>query len=146
MAGYSQRPLADKLGIKPGHVVELLTPPRGFRAALATPSDVTLRGRPGAGEVDVAVLFCPAAADLDARLAGLQRRVAQDGMIWVAWPKRASGVVTDLTEDVVRARGLATGWVDVKVCAIDETWSGLKLVRWLKDRTGAKGRAERRAP
>jgi len=83
--------------------------------------------RPAAG-LDLAMLFVTQRCVLERRLPGLHARLARDGMIWVAWPKRASGVATDMTEDVVRAIALPRGLVDVKVCAIDETWSGLKLV------------------
>ena len=128
MAGYSGKPLVDKLGIRSGHVVALLSAPAGFDATLGTlPDDVTVRRR--AGAADVAILFASAARDLKARFAAAAKTLSPGGMLWVAWPKKASGVATDLTENVVRDVGLAAGLVDVKVCAIDDTWSGLKFVR-----------------
>ena len=86
------------------------------------------------GSLDFALLFVEVMSDLEKRFAGLRDRLEPNGMLWVAWPKRASGVQTDLTEGNVREFGLASGLVDVKVCAIDGTWSGLKFVRRLKDR------------
>ena len=125
MAGYSGTPLVKKLGIKPGARVQLLHVPAGFDA-----SELVAEAKPvRAGEVDFGLLFVKSAAELKKALAPLCGRVATGGMIWVSWPKKASGVVTDLTEDVVRNTGLPLGWVDVKVCAIDETWSGLKFCR-----------------
>ncbi len=128
MAGYSGKPLVEKLGIKGGQTVALLSPPPGFDATLgALPDDVTVRRR--AGPADVAILFTRAARDLEARFAATAATLRPGGMLWVAWPKKTSGVATDLTENVVRDVGLAAGLVDVKVCAIDDTWSGLKFVR-----------------
>lgn len=128
MAGYSGKPLVDKLGIKPDHRVVLLGAPAGYPAELGThPERVTMSERPGAA--DVAILFSRAAAVLEKRFAPVAARLRPGGMLWVAWPKRASGQATDLTEDVVRRIGLAAGLVDVKVCAIDDTWSGLKFLR-----------------
>lgn len=128
MAGYSGKPLVDKLGIKGGHAVALLSAPPGFDATLGTlPGDVTVRRR--AGEADVALLFARDAADLKKRFAPTAATLRPGGMLWIAWPKKTSGVATDLTENVVRELGLAAGLVDVKVCAIDEVWSGLKFVR-----------------
>lgn len=128
MAGYSGKPLVDKLGIKPGHALALLTAPGEFSAALGKlPADVVVRRR--AGPADVAVLFTKESRDLETRFGTVAAQLRQGGMLWVAWPKKASGVATDLTENVVRRIGLAAGLVDVKVCAIDETWSGLKFVR-----------------
>ena len=128
MAGYSGKPLVEKLGIKSGHAVALLAAPPGFDDTLgALPDGVKVRRR--AGEADVALLFTRAARDLEARFAATAETLRPGGMLWVAWPKKTSGVATDLTENVVRDIGLAAGLVDVKVCAIDETWSGLKFVR-----------------
>jgi len=126
-AGYSGKPLVTKLGIKPGHRVSLVAPPRGFLLE-GLPEDVRSLGQ-SARELDVVMLFVKSRAEL-AR--GFQRetaRLATGGMLWVAWPKKASGVKTDVTEDVVREIVLPAGWVDVKVCAVDETWSGLKILR-----------------
>jgi len=101
----------------------------------ALPEDVTLHTRIGNTPYDVALLFCPDLARLISRWAAVHRAVTPAGRVWVAWPKRASGLATDLDESVVRDHGLAHGRVDVKVCAIDETWSGLAFVVRLADRT-----------
>lgn len=130
MAGYSGTPLPRKLGIKPGHRVALLDAPAGFEATLdGLPYGVVIR--PGlAADVptDVIVLFVTERHELQAHLDEIRRGMAQDGGFWVAWPKRASKVPTDVTEDVVREVALPTGLVDNKVCAINEIWSGLRLV------------------
>ena len=130
MAGYSGTPLPKKLGIGEGHLVALLDPPEDFEKTLGgLPTGVSLqRGLRGARPLDVVVCFVTRRARLEARLGAVRRRMAPAAGFWVAWPKRASGVATDVTEDVVRAVALPTGLVDNKVCAIDETWSGLRLV------------------
>ena len=125
MAGYSGTPLVKKLGIKPGARVQFLNTPGGFDISELAAEAKTVR----AGDVDFALLFVKSASELKKALAPLLQRVAGGGMAWVAWPKKTSGVATDLTENVVREIGLPLGWVDVKVCAIDETWSGLKFYR-----------------
>lgn len=125
MAGYSGTPLAQKLGIKPDSSVTIVGAPDGF-AILDLPDGVTprssLRRR-----ADVIVSFHTERAHLARRLPALMRALDVDGGLWVSWPKRASGVPTDITEDTVREVALPTGLVDVKVCAVDETWSGLRL-------------------
>lgn len=133
-AGYSKRSLADKLGVKAGMRLVVMGAPEDYVRRLgALPPGATLGDEPGrsAGFIHC---FAAARAELERRFARLERALAPDGMLWVSWPKRASGVPTDLTEDVVRAVGLAHGLVDVKVCAVDEIWSGLKFVRRLADR------------
>jgi hypothetical protein len=125
MAGYSGTPLLKKLGIKPGARVQFLNTPAGFDVAELTAEAKAVRS----GELDFALLFVKSAAALKQGLAPLLARVSNGGIVWVSWPKKASGVATDLTEDVVRQSGLSLGWVDVKVCAIDDTWSGLKFYR-----------------
>jgi hypothetical protein len=133
--GYSATPLPRKLGIKPGHRVLLDRAPQGFEDLLgALPDGVVVHRRAGRAAYDVVLAFRPDAATYRRHLERDVARTSTDGSLWVAWPKRASGVVTDLTEGVVRREALAAGVVDVKVCAIDETWSGLKLVRRLRDR------------
>jgi hypothetical protein len=128
MAGYSGKPLVDKLGIREGDRLVLLGAPAAYPGALGNlPPGVTIARR--AGAADIAIVFSRAATDLSARFALLAGKLRAGGMIWVAWPKKASGEPTDLSEDIVRRIGLATGLVDVKVCAIDETWSGLKFLR-----------------
>jgi len=125
MAGYSGTPLVKKLGIKPGARVQFVNAPPGFDAHGLAAEAKSVRS----GEVDFALLFVKSAAELKQLLSPLLNRVSDGGMVWVSWPKKASGVQTNLTEDVVRNTGLPLGWVDVKVCAIDETWSGLKFYR-----------------
>jgi hypothetical protein len=127
-AGYSGTPLARKLGIKEGMRVAWLAAPDGFDALVGDlPPDVTLL-RSLRPPLDVLVQFTTERARLEARVDDLRAAVFPDGGAWIAWPKRSSGVATDMTEDVVREVALPRGLVDVKVCAIDETWSGLKLV------------------
>ena len=133
-AGYSGTPLARKLGIKPGARLALLGAPPGFDATLGElPPEVTIRRRLR-GSVDVIVAFHVRRAELERRLPALRGALDPAGGLWVAWPKRASGVPTDVTEGVVRELGLAVGLVDNKVCAIDGVWSGLRLVFRLRDR------------
>lgn len=135
-AGYSGTPLPKKLGIKPGHRVLLDGAPDRFEEELLVPlpDDVVLQRRAGRAAYDVIVAFRSDTASYVRHLARDIARTTTNGSLWIAWPKKASGVVTDLTEDVVRREALAAGVVDVKVCAIDATWSGLKLVRRLADR------------
>jgi len=133
MAGYSGTPLVRKLGITPGSLVLLDGAPAGF-ALGETPPGVTVHRRAGRGPYDVILCFCPATARLDARWPVLHQRTTPAGALWIAWPKRSSGVATDLDENAVRAHALAHGRVDVKVAAIDDTWSGLKNVVRLADR------------
>jgi hypothetical protein len=133
-AGYSGTPLPRKLGFKPGMRAAFLDAPGGFETTLGElPDGVEVAARLG-GSKDLVVAFVTRRADLTKRIEPLKRAIAPDGMAWVAWPKRASGVETDMTEDVARELGLANRLVDNKVCAIDETWSGLRLVIRLKDR------------
>jgi hypothetical protein len=127
VAGYSGTPLPQKLGIKDRARVRLVGGPAGFAGTLG----VTPRAR---GEADVIVLFARSAAQLRRAFPRARRTLHQDGGLWVAWPKKASGVSTDLSEGSVRAYGLLQGLVDNKVCAIDETWSGLRFVVRLADR------------
>jgi hypothetical protein len=126
MSGYSGTPLARKLGIRPGDTLALLGAPDGF-AIDELPSGVAVRHRAGPA-CDVIVSFHTRHAELARRFPALMRTLVADGGLWVAWPKRASGVETDITEDVVRDVALPTGMVDNKVCAIDDVWSGLRLV------------------
>jgi len=128
MAGYSGTPLPQKLGIKPGLTVVTINGPINYRRLLgAIPERVTFSDRlkPDSSFVHI---FIKERSELGKRLSGLRERIAGTGTIWVSWPKRSSGVPTDVTEDVVRAVALPLGFVDVKVCAIDQTWSGLKLM------------------
>ncbi len=127
MVGYSGTPLATKLGIQAGHHVVLLGAPAGFAAMLAPLPPVKLSSALRAA-ADVVVLFVTARAQLERRFAAIVARLQPAGGFWVAWPKRASKVPTDMTEDVVRLVALPQGLVDNKVCAIDDVWSGLRLV------------------
>jgi hypothetical protein len=126
--GYSGTPLVKKLGYRSGFVAAHLDAPPEFAPLLHDLPDGVVIRTSLRGHVDLAVCFVTARRRLVARLAPLRRAIAPDGMAWVAWPKRSAGVATDVTEDVVRELALPTGLVDVKVCAIDATWSGLKLV------------------
>lgn len=125
-AGYSGTPLAKKLGIKPGHVVAALNEPDGFRDWL-DPHEARLRQSLGRNP-DVIVAFVTRRRILERRIAAGSEAIYPDGALWVAWPKKASKVPTDITEDVVRELALPIGLVDNKVCAISDIWSGLRLV------------------
>ena len=128
-AGYSATPLSRKLGIKPGHVVAVLAGPPGLAECLAAQAGADVaEGLPAAGPLDVIVTFVRWREEFESQLPGLRGRMAPAGGLWIAWPKRAARVPTDMTEHVVREVALPTGLVDNKVCAIDETWSGLRLV------------------
>lgn len=128
MAGYSGTPLAKKLGIKPCARVKTYAAPAHYLGLLdPLPDGATVSPRLR-GEVDIVHLFVTEKSGLRSKLKRSMREIPSDGMIWVSWPKRASGVATDMTEDEVRAAALPLGLVDIKVCAVDETWSGLKLV------------------
>lgn len=134
MPGYSGTPLTTKLGLKAGQRVVLYGAPAGFRDTLEPiPPGIQWRTVLRA-PLDCVVLFAPAAAALESALERAAAALTPAGMLWVAWPKQAAKVATDLTEDRVRAYGLALGLVDVKVCAVTDVWSGLKFVRRLKDR------------
>jgi hypothetical protein len=133
-AGYSGTPLPRKLGIKPGVRVGLVGAPVGFDITLGQlPPDVLLRTALR-GSFDVIVAFFDSAAALQRRLPALGGALDPAGGLWVAWPKRSSGVETDLSDGVVRELGLAAGLVDNKVCAIDQVWSGLRFVYRIADR------------
>jgi len=133
-AGYSGTPLAKKLGIKEGSRVAAVGAPDGFPALLEPlPDGVALRDRLR-GPLDVIVFFTKDRAELAKRLPALTKALDPAGGLWVSWPKQSSGVPTDMTEQVVRGVALPTGLVDNKVCAIDETWSGLRLVIRLENR------------
>lgn len=127
-AGYSGTPLAKKLGLKPGQRASALGAPAHYRELLAPEPEAIAWLGAQALRLDVVHLFVDREADLARRLPGQMERIQPAGMIWVSWPKKASKVPTDVTEDVVRKHALALGLVDVKVCAVDAVWSGLKLV------------------
>ena len=128
MAGYSKTPLAQKLGIKAGIKVATLGAPPGYRKLLAPlPEGVSFNEKAIAGSAFVH-LFVAERRTLEKELKRLRRLLADAGVVWVSWPKKSSGVATDITEDVIREVCLSLGFVDIKVCAVDETWSGLKLM------------------
>ena len=133
MTGYSGTPLVDKLGLKAGMRVHFAgAPPDYFKTLGRTPTIVMMTKIKA--PLDFVQLFTRSRADLEERFEPIMNAMETNGMFWVSWPKKASHVDTDLTEDVVREVALQHGLVDVKVCAIDDTWSGLKLVRRLADR------------
>ena len=138
MAGYSGTPLPKKLGIKEGCRIALVNAPKDFEAELGElPNNVEFVKRP-AKSLDIILLFVLTERALARDFAKFAARLTANGMLWIAWPKKTSGVATDLSEPRVRQIGLDAGLVDVKVCAIDETWSGLKFVYRLKDRSALK--------
>ena len=135
MAGYSGTPLVKKLGFKSGFRAGLVNPPPGFQKELAPlPDDVSLAVDKLDKQLNLILLFVDSQKLLNREFSKLARKLVENGMLWIAWPKKASGVVTDLSDGIVRNIGLEAGLVDVKVCAINEVWSGLKFVYRLKDR------------
>ena len=135
MAGYSGTPLVKKLGFKEGFRAGLINAPNGFQKELAPlPSDVKIITEHLNKPLDLIVLFVDSQQALKTQFLKCARKLVSNGMLWIAWPKRASGVVTDLSESDVRQFGLDAGLVDVKICAVNDTWSGLKFVYRLKDR------------
>lgn len=128
MAGYSDTPLAKKLGYREGMRVRLVNAPDDYdRLISPLPDNIRFETRMGPG-TDLVHLFATRAAELGRRLADCRRVLRPDAVVWASWPKQASGVDTDITEGTVREHALPLGYVDVKVCAVDDTWSGLKLV------------------
>jgi Protein of unknown function (DUF3052) len=138
MAGYSTTPLPKKLGIREGALVVLVSPPPRFAELLGPlPTDARVSTTlPKKERFDVAIVFSTKKKDLETRLKSAVKSLSESGAIWIAWPKKSSGVVTEVDEFFVRAAGLATGLVDNKVCAIDDTWSGLRFVVRVGDRQG----------
>jgi hypothetical protein len=139
MAGYSGTPLARKLGLQPGREAVVLHSPRPYEEIVSPlPEGVKLRHRlhPGAEFIH---FFARSRADLARRFPGLASALADPGSLWISWPKKSSPLANDIDENIVREIGLATGLVDVKVCAVDEDWSGLKFVRRLVNREKKTG-------
>ena len=134
MPGYSGTPLPKKLGIKDGLRLSLIDAPREVVAELKSSLDNCKLARNAKAPLDFAMLFTKSTASLKKEFTQLAKNLAPAGMLWISWPKKTSGVPTDLNENLVREIGLAAGLVDVKVCAVTEVWSGLKFVRRLKDR------------
>jgi len=128
MPGYSGTPLPQKLGIKEGMIVVAIDAPENYRKLLGQiPSGVNFATRP-VGNSKFIHLFVTRRSELATQLSILRQKIAEDAAVWVSWPKKSSGVATDVTEDVIRAVALPLGFVDIKVCAVDEIWSGLKLM------------------
>ncbi|HYR22447.1 MAG TPA: DUF3052 domain-containing protein [Chthoniobacterales bacterium] len=127
MAGYSDTPLAQKLGIKPGTTIVVINEPPSYRKLLGKLDQVTFSSRITAN-ADFVHLFTKRRRELESKLSILRGKISDNGTIWVSWPKKSANVLTDITEDVVREVALPLGLVDIKVCVVDETWSGLKLM------------------
>ena len=135
MAGYSDTPLVRKLGLKPGFQVVVMHSPDHYWDWLSPlPENVKLKKKPGATSVDFIHLFMKQRKEFEKELLLHKKMLKPDGMLWISWPKKASRVPTDLDENVIRDFALKHGLVDIKVCAVDDTWSGLKLVIPVKER------------
>lgn len=141
MAGYSGTPLARKLGIKDDFRVALLCVPNEVRSELQDALAKCRIVRPTRGPLDFIFLFAKSVAELERQVMPAAKALAPAGMLWISWPKKSSGVATNLTETIVREGGLAAGLVDVKVCAVTDVWSGLKFVIPVKDRAKEKRRS-----
>jgi hypothetical protein len=135
--GYSKRSLSEKLGIQAGARVALSAAPRGYERLLEPLPEGTRLSRDTTGRADLVQHFATSRDELARSFAKLARRIESDGALWISWPKKASGIECDLDENRVREIGLANGLVDVKVCAVDDVWSGLKFVYRLVDRPKA---------
>jgi hypothetical protein len=138
VAGYSGTPLVKKLGIRPSDKVALVNEPLAFpRELVGLPPNVELVGaddNPRPGTLNVVILFLKSQAELKKLLPAMKTKIQQHGMIWTAWPKKASKLKSDLDENIIRDKGLSIGLVDIKVCAVNDIWSGLKFVIPVKDR------------
>jgi hypothetical protein len=135
VTGYSGKPLAQKLGLKSGFAVAIIDPPENYQALLGTlPEGISLHDE-SHSSLDFIHVFATHKKAVEGKLKRLKKRMAANGMIWVSWPKKSAQIQTDLDENVIRDLALSLGLVDIKVCAVDETWSGLKLVIRVKDRT-----------
>ena len=136
MSGYSGTPLIKKLGIKAGQSVALVKAPKNFVQELQPlPGKVRFTSAQAAKQLDFIMLFVDSTKALQKELPKLKQKLARDGILWVSWPKKSSGVETDLSFDIVQQSGLKIGLVDVKICAVNDIWSGLKFVYRLKDRS-----------
>jgi hypothetical protein len=134
MAGYSGTPLEKKLGIKEGFRILIVNEPAGFRSELGILTPNVIVYTRSDEEMDLILFFVKTSNELELSFTSLARRLVQNGMLWVCWPKKTSGVSSDLNFDVVQKTGLAIGLVDTKICAVNEVWSGLKFVIRVKDR------------
>ena len=140
MAGYSGTPLPKKLGFKEGYRVGFVNPPNGFQKELGPlPGGVTISIARLPKPLDLILFFVDSQQKLKREFPKLAKKLSRNGMLWIAWPKKASGVATDLSDNSVRQIGLEAGLVDVKVCAVNEIWSGLKFVYRLEDRRSLPG-------
>ncbi len=128
MAGYSGTPLAKKLGFKDGHRVRIKNAPANYLELVSPRPDDVQVSKSIRKDVDIFHFFTQSASELKSELPKLISAIDQNGMIWISWPKKSSGITSSVTEDTIRTIALPLGLVDVKVCAVDETWSGLKLV------------------
>ena len=128
MAGYSGKPLTKKLGIKSGMKLLFVNSPENYRQLLESLPENTKQVKDKTSAVNFIHLFVKKNSELEESLPQVMKRLTQDGMIWISWYKKSSGILTDVTDDNIRATALPMGLVDVKVCAVDEQWSGLKLV------------------
>jgi hypothetical protein len=137
MSGYSGTLLIKKLGIKAGQRVAIVNAPKNFlsKEMQPLPENVTLTSAPAHKQFDFIMLFVDSTRALHKDLSKLKQKLASDGILWVSWPKKSSGVETDLSFDIVQQSGLKIGLVDVKICAVNDIWSGLKFVYRLKDRS-----------
>ena len=136
MAGYSGTPLVKKLGFKEGFRTGLVNPPQGIQKELAPlPNNVSVSVGNLTKPLDLIILFADSQKMLKTEFPRLARKLMENGVLWIAWPKKASGISTDLSDSSVRDIGLGAGLVDVKVCAINDVWSGLKFVYRLEDRS-----------
>ena len=137
MPGYSGTPLPKKLGIKPGFRTSLIHAPADVRKELKSALAQCEVVDDDAQSLDFVIVFTKSRAELESEFSRVAKLLAPAGMLWISWPKKSSGVATDVDENLVRGIGLAAGLVDVKVCAVTEVWSGLKFVRRVKDRDNA---------
>jgi hypothetical protein len=140
MAGYSGTSLIKKLGIKPGFDVVFMNAPADFVRSLDLPTDASVSSANTRKPLDFILMFVMSKRELAKKFSLAAAKLKPDGMLWISWPKKASGIKTDLTDNVVRELGLSEGLVDVKVCAVDDVWSGLKFVFRLKDRARLRTR------
>jgi len=133
--GYSKTPLLQKLGIKEGFKIAIINAPQDYTKKLGKlPENVSMKNTAGDGGFDLVHFFTKSRNQLETEFPGLMNKISQNGMLWISWPKRASVEKTDLSDAIVRKVGLDNGMVDIKVAAIDETWSGLKFVFRIEDR------------
>ena len=135
MAGYSSTPLIKKLGIKAGfNLMVINEPPSYWKWISPLPEGVSIKSKPGTQSLDFIHLFVIESKTYERETLRLKKALKRDGMIWISWPKKSSGVPSDMDENFIRNFALKNGLVDIKVCAVDEVWSGLKMVIPVKDR------------